>query len=238
MRDPRGRRAPFPAAFLFFLLSPLFLICPVSGWFDETHLAVAKAAGYGKWYNAAGADIAKVKADTTERFNHYVSGSGDVTPEEVLRQIDRYNDPRDAKGHLYGAIIASVLAYQGAADAGKYPEYHLAYCAHYIGDLSQPEHHIPGREENERRHKANEQAAEKDVLKNLVLIERSMYSILLRPEHLKDDLAREIARIANISRSLALAQQKEGRTLSPGEIFQQLGHSASLLRAVLKALGR
>ncbi|MGW8272555.1 MAG: hypothetical protein ACWGN7_04105, partial [Thermodesulfovibrionales bacterium] len=25
-------------------------------WHDETHLAVAKAAGYFKWYNAAGAD--------------------------------------------------------------------------------------------------------------------------------------------------------------------------------------
>ncbi|MGD0397467.1 MAG: hypothetical protein ABSC04_00990 [Syntrophobacteraceae bacterium] len=31
-------------------------------WLDETHLAIAKAAGYQKWYNAAGADIAKVKA--------------------------------------------------------------------------------------------------------------------------------------------------------------------------------
>jgi hypothetical protein len=35
-------------------------------WSDETHLAIAKAAGYGKWYNATGADIAKVKAGHIE----------------------------------------------------------------------------------------------------------------------------------------------------------------------------
>ena len=34
----------------------------LSAWFDETHIAVAKAAGYQKWYNAAGADMIKLKA--------------------------------------------------------------------------------------------------------------------------------------------------------------------------------
>ncbi|MGO9315766.1 MAG: hypothetical protein ACLQBD_00760 [Syntrophobacteraceae bacterium] len=40
-------------------------------WHNETHLATAKAAGYQKWYNAAGADIAKVKAGDKEGHNHY-----------------------------------------------------------------------------------------------------------------------------------------------------------------------
>jgi hypothetical protein len=41
----------------FFAL--LLLLCfpnISSAWHDETHLAVAKAAGYYKWYNAAGPD--------------------------------------------------------------------------------------------------------------------------------------------------------------------------------------
>jgi hypothetical protein len=44
-------------------------------WHDETHLAIAKAAGYEKWYNAAGADITKIKAGNVEKKNHYVNNS-------------------------------------------------------------------------------------------------------------------------------------------------------------------
>jgi hypothetical protein len=45
------------------LLSFLILAFPALGWtwHDETHIAIAKAAGYEKWFNAAGADIAKIK---------------------------------------------------------------------------------------------------------------------------------------------------------------------------------
>ena len=51
---------------------------------DETHLAIAKAAGYEKWYNAAGPDIAKVKAGDKEGYNHYSNNPPDtvVTPED------------------------------------------------------------------------------------------------------------------------------------------------------------
>ena len=79
-------------------------------WHDETHLAIAKAAGYEKWYNAAGADITKIKAGDVEKKNHYVNNPPKtiVTAEMVLNQADRYNKPRDSKGHLYGAIIASI----------------------------------------------------------------------------------------------------------------------------------
>lgn len=36
----------------------LILLGVSQAWYDKTHLAVAKAAGYPQWYNAAGADIA------------------------------------------------------------------------------------------------------------------------------------------------------------------------------------
>ena len=35
-------------------------------WHDKTHLAVAKMAKYPMWYNAAGPDIAKIKAGDVE----------------------------------------------------------------------------------------------------------------------------------------------------------------------------
>jgi hypothetical protein len=62
------------------LLSFLILAFPALGWtwHDETHLAIAKAAGYEKWFNAAGADIAKIKAGAVEKRNHYVNNPPDT----------------------------------------------------------------------------------------------------------------------------------------------------------------
>ena len=39
------------------------------GWFDETHVAIAKAAGYAKWFNAVGPDMIKVKMGNREGHN-------------------------------------------------------------------------------------------------------------------------------------------------------------------------
>jgi len=77
-------------------------------WHDETHLAVAKAAGYYKWYNAACPDAAKIKAGDKENFNHYSNNPPNttVTLEMVFAQSQQYNDPADENGHLYCAIGA------------------------------------------------------------------------------------------------------------------------------------
>lgn len=222
------------ALFLFFNLSA------ASGWHDETHLAVAKAAGYSRWYNAAGPDITKIKADFIERNNHYFDNEKDVlvTARTVLAQISRYNSPTDSEGHLYGAIIASLREYEKTVKAGKYPEYHVAFCAHYIGDLSQPLHNTPYDAFNKKHHSVNDGTVENEVLKNISLLEKNIYPANLRPEHFEEDLAGEIARIANISRTLGHKLRKENRDMTREEAYVQLGHSASLLKAVLKHIGK
>ncbi|MRS05907.1 hypothetical protein EG832_22210, partial [bacterium] len=92
----------------------LVVLCPSysSAWYDETHLAIAKVAGYEKWFNAAGPDIAKLKLGEKEGDNHFVNTPRGtvVTPEMILGQVERYNH-KDPTGHLYGAIIASVRDY-------------------------------------------------------------------------------------------------------------------------------
>ncbi len=207
------------------------------GWYDNTHLAIAKAAGYKKWYNAAGPDIAKIKAGNIEAFNHwYNNNSGsEVTSQMVMEQINRYNkaDLSDAEGHLYGAIIASLREYEAYLKSGKFPEYHIAYCAHYIGDLSMPLHNVPYDEFNKNRHNIIEENVDKVVMGNSDNITRYMYGIILRDDHFEEDLSREITRIANISRLLGQKIRAENRDLTPQEAYIQLGHSASLLRAVL-----
>ena len=72
-----------------------------------------------------------------------------------------------------------------------------------------------------------------DVLKNINRIE--IYQINIKNEV---DLAREIVRIANLSISLGYRIEKEERLLTREEAYSQIGHSASLLRGLLKYLGQ
>ncbi|WP_319408819.1 hypothetical protein [uncultured Desulfosarcina sp.] len=211
-----------------------FMICTLPSlcraWHDETHLAIAKVAGYEKWYNAAGADIAKIKADAVEKKNHYVNNPPGtvVTSEMVLDQADRYNKPNDLKGHLYGAIIASIRQYRTTTQTGKYAEYHLAFCSHYVGDLSQPLHNTLYNDYNRRNHTATDGIIEGEALYNLALIE--VYPINIQSE---EDLAVEVARIANLSLNLGYKLELEGRMMSRQEAYEQISHSASLFRGIL-----
>jgi hypothetical protein len=136
---------------VFLLLLSFPSVSPA--WYDETHLAIAKAAGYGKWYNATGADIAKVKAGHIEKDNHYADNSPGtvVTPQMVLDQVARYNQIEET-GHLYGAIVASLREYISEKRAGKYAEYQMAYCVHYVGDLSMPLHNTLHDSFNKKNH--------------------------------------------------------------------------------------
>jgi hypothetical protein len=199
-------------------------------WHDETHLAIAKAAGYQKWYNAAGADITKIKAGEVEKRNHGVNNPPGtvVTAERVLDQAEHYNSPDDPTGHLYGAIIASIREYRTTTLTGKYAEYHLAFCAHYVGDLSQPLHNILRDAYNRRYHVATDGVINDEVLNNLKWIR--VYPIEI---HSEADLAGEIARIANLSLNLGYRLEKEGRMLTRQEAYQQISHSASLLKGIV-----
>ena len=212
----------------------LFLVCmaiplQASAWYDETHLAIAKITGYPKWYNATGADIAKVKAGYKERHNHYSNNPPDVkiTSEMVLSQVEKYNKT-EMQGHLYGAIIASLRDYIRAKSSGKYGEYHLAYCIHYVGDLSMPLHNTLYNFFNMRNHSKIDGTINDEVLDNLDKIK--IYPIKIESE---EDLAAEIARIANLSKELGYQIQHENRLLTKEEAYTQISHSASLLKAIL-----
>jgi len=221
---------------LTLILLGLYLYAtPSYPWYDQTHIAIAKAAGYKYWFNAAGADITKTKAGDLEGLNHFYNNYENVTVTEkmVFDQVNRYNDPTDKEGHLYGAIIASLRDYVKAKSAGKYGEYHMAFAVHYIGDLSQPLHNIPYDGFNRAHHAANDGIVDEGIFEHIDEIGKNMYAIKLRSDHFEDDLAKEIARIANISRQLGLKLRAEGRDMTNEEAYIQLGHSASLLKAVI-----
>jgi hypothetical protein len=74
---------------------------------------------------------------------------------------------------------------------GRYAEYHLAYCAHYIGDLSQPLHNILYDDYNKRNHTKTDGVINDGILDNLEAIK--VYPIDIKSE---EDLAKEIAWIS------------------------------------------
>ncbi len=211
----------------------IFLVFPSnsSAWHDETHIAIAKRAGYYKWFNACGADMAKLKAGDRESHNHYSLGNPlgrMITLELIMGQVERYNQV-DESGHLYGAIIASVRDYIRDKRMGKYAEYHLAFCAHYVGDLSQPLHNTVYNEFNQKYHVRIDGIINDEVLDNLHKIK--MYPISIESEK---GLAEEIARIANLSRTLGYKIEGEERLLTNRETYTQITHSASLFKAILQ----
>ena len=225
--------APLLSALIFFTAPESSL-----AWLDETHLAVAQAAGYSKWYNATAPEIAIVKAPLQEPPNHYYNGDPDVkvTPELVLLQANRYNDPDDQQGHLYGAIIGATRAYRESLREGKYAEAHLAYLAHYVGDLSQPLHNAPHDDFNKARHLSSDGILEKEILGKLPRLHEHMSPVALSglsESQFEQSLAEKVAEIANHARELYRKMRAAQRDITVDEAYIQLGRSASLLQAVL-----
>jgi hypothetical protein len=217
---------------LIFILALVSYATPSKAWFDETHVAIAKATGYSKWFNAVGPDMIKEKMGNREEHNHFVNNprGAVITPEMVLVQAEKY-DQIDSHGHLYGAIIASVRDYLKKKKSGEYGEYHLGFCAHYVGDLSQPLHNTEHNLFNLTYHKDFDGIINEEVLENLEKIK--VYPMRIDSE---EALAKEIARIANQAMILEYKLEDERRVLTKDEAYQQISHSASLFRAILECV--
>ena len=203
-------------------------------WHDKTHLSIAEAAGFELWYSATAPDVAKSKSEfrPIEEKNHYFNNNAQKEVDEamVLEQASRYNKTGDAEGHLYGAIIGAVRAYKEESASGKYAEYPLVFCAHYIGDLSMPLHNTEYDDFNKKRHTVNDGIIESSVRNNIGYIQRNMSEITIENE---SDLAREIAKVANTARRLGIKIRKENRNMTGEEAYIQVSQSSSLLKAVL-----
>ena len=214
------------------IIAVIFVAASSDAWFDETHLAIAKAAGYAKWYNAAAADVSRIKLGAREGHNHYHNNPRDarVTAEMVLGQAQRY-DQYDPDGHLYGAIIASFRATRNALEAGRYAGNHMAYLVHYIGDLSMPLHNTMHNAFNKKYHLANDGIIDNEIIAHIDQIK--IYPIHITCE---EDLAEAVAGIANLSKNLGYKMEDEKRLMTRAEAYRQVGHSASLLKAVIAYL--
>jgi hypothetical protein len=205
-------------------------------WHDRTHIAVGQVAGFDLAYNLAGPDIAKLKAYHVEEYNHWVNNEEKdvITPETVRSQIQKYNlgIEGEERGHLYGAIVAAIRAYQDESGSGKYGNYNLVYAGHYIGDLSMPLHNTANDKFNAEHHSLNDGIVENEIMNNLDKV--VLYPISIKNE---DDLIRNIVRIAKKAKDLGYKMRKENRDMFKEEAYDQLSDSASLFKAVVEYVG-
>jgi len=206
-------------------------------WHDRTHIAVGVAAQFDQAYNLAAPDVAKLKADTVEEYNHWVDNQETtaITKALIRGQIQKYNvgTEREKGGHLYGAIVAAIRAYQDESGAGKFATYHLAYAGHYIGDLSMPLHNIDNSLlDTLPNHYDNDHIIENEVASN-------MDKIKLSPMTIKneEDLIENIVVIATKAKDLGYKLVKEKRNMTREEAYEQISQSASLFKAVLEYVG-
>lgn len=79
-----------------------------------------------------------------------------------------------------------------------------------------------------RHHKTIDGVIKEGVLENVDAIR--ICPIAIRSEV---DFANQIARIANLSMTLGYTLEEEGRLLTKEEAYGQIGHSVSLLNAIL-----
>ena len=219
-----------------FLAILLFVSCfsPAMAWHDRTHIAVGVAAQFDQAYNLAGPDVAKLKVDTVEEYNHWVNNSETtiITKALIKGQIQKYNlgTDRERSGHLYGAIVAAIRAYQDESAAGKFATYHLVYAGHYIGDLSMPLHNIDNNLlDTLPNHYENDHIVENEITANMDKVK--LLPITIKNE---DDLIQNIALIATKSKDLGYKLLKEERNMTKEEAYQQISQSASLFKAVLE----
>jgi hypothetical protein len=82
---------------------------------------------------------------------------------------------------------------------------------------------------NRKNHDKTDGVINDGILDNLEAIK--VYDIEIKYE---EELAKEISRIGNLSMALGYKLEDEDRLLSRKEAYQQVSHSASFLKAVLR----
>jgi hypothetical protein len=98
-----------------------------------------------------------------------------------------------------------------------------------VADLSQPLHNIEHTAFNQKYHRDVDEIINDEILDNLD--KTKTYRIRIGSE---EDLAKEIARIANLSIALGYKLEDENRILTKEVVYQQISHSASLFKAILE----
>ncbi|MEI6155051.1 MAG: S1/P1 nuclease [Deltaproteobacteria bacterium] len=246
------------------VIATLFLSTTLCyGWSCKTHTFIADQAGMKNPEYACIPDEVRHENYNLMIQFHYHSAAPDaiVTPEYIQRYNVRTVNVReegksdtisikipDRSGVLYWKI-SDLYNRMNKKGLQEYQyNYYLMSIAHFIGDLSQPLHNYPYKQQPAADGKIYEShgiwSADKhsefdSALDAAYPLSKEDTDYLLKKINTiniknSDDMSREVANIANSSIALANTCFKEKRGMSRREALDRVAMSVSLLKAVLK----
>ena len=218
-------------------------------WTDQTHMAIAKAAGMKSYHNACVPDVAKTlsfvgRLGKNDGQAHFFDAAKTPTMDDLEAQIEMIGYQRDdaPDGYIMGAIVNSVRKAKSWTEMGKYDDYNYAIVAHYCGDLSMPLHMSVYDDFNRSHHLNIDQTLNHSEVKYDVQGADLIAKNIVVDKNLKitneDEQKAEILKVAQESFELAQTIRKENREITKEEALQRCGRSASLFRAILIYCGK
>lgn len=232
-------------------------------WSCKTHTFIAKQAGMKMpEYACIPDEVRHENYNIMVQFHfHGASPNTVVTPEYIQKyNVRTVNVKEEGKSdaisikipHESGVLYWKILDLYNKMGSNELKDYQYNYfimsIAHFIGDLSQPLHNYPFKQqpaadgkiyENQGRW-SSEKHTEFDYMLDALypLSQEDMHFLRAKISVIKiknsDDLSREVSKIANSSINMANICFRENRIMTKKEALERIAMSISLLKAILK----
>lgn len=218
-------------------------------WTDQTHMAIARAAGLKGFHNACAADVSHtiayvMKLHVSESAAHYFDASEPPSRTDVEKQLTLIgkSKKKSPNGYLLGAIIHMTREAKKATAAGKFDDYHYAILAHYVGDLAQPLHVSVYDSFSRKNHKKTDMILDdKNAVWDIdgaITLSRKLKVDDTIHFTTEDDIIEHMLLIANESYELGNNLRRENRLMTKDEAMQRASSAAGFLRALIKYCGK
>ena len=238
----------FIASLLFLCLLPT---ASALAWTDQAHMAMGMAAGFSRFQNCGGIDIARTVAainglTQTDAQAHFFNAPADYE----ITAVDAYAQLQDIgksgedcpEGYLLGAILHTVRLCKEKTESGAFDDEYYAVLLHYIADMAQPLHMTFYDDFNRSYHFAcddilSDTEVEYPVFASVELAKELEADGELRFET-EEALLAAVIDLAGQSQELANILRAEQRSITREEALLQLSRAATLGKAAMRYCGK
>lgn len=218
-------------------------------WTDQTHMAIALAAGLKSFNNACAPDISHAVAKLnnlpkTDSQAHFFDANRPITKKDVYDQLDQIGQQRSDgnEGYVLGEILHVVREAKERTAEGKFDDYYYDVLAHYVGDMSQPLHMTIYDAYNRSHHLKTDMILDRQDVKYDVdgaeIIAKELKVNKNVVFHNEDEIVNALVILANQSHNLATQLRKENRMITQQEAITQASRAATVLHALLVYCGK
>ena len=238
----------FIALLLFLCLLPT---ASALAWTDQAHMAMGMAAGFSRFQNCGGIDIARTVAaindlTQTDAQAHFFNAAADyeITMDDAYAQLQDIGKSGEdcPEGYLLGAILHTVRLCKEKTESGAFDDEYYAVLLHYIADMAQPLHMTFYDDFNRSYHFAcddvlSDTEVEYPVFASVELAKELEADGELRFET-EEALLAAVIDLAGQSQELANILRAEQRSITREEALLQLSRAATLGKAAMRYCGK